>query len=62
MQRHCRSDDLSDDIGRDLIFDEGDAIAQLQLALLQPLQPQQVWRRGLMQCINRGIEVPMFLL
>src|SRR5258707_13133210 len=30
-----------DDIRRDLVFDEGDAIAQLQLALLQPLQPQQ---------------------
>ncbi|MFK4722038.1 hypothetical protein ABIE89_003138 [Bradyrhizobium niftali] len=26
-----------DDVGRDLVFDEGDAVAQQQLALLQPL-------------------------
>src|SRR5258708_22100785 len=53
---------LSDDIGRDLVFDEGDAIAQLQLALLQPLQPQQIRRGRLMQCIDRRVEVTMLLL
>ena len=26
-----------DDVGRDLVFDEGDTVAQQQLALLQPL-------------------------
>jgi hypothetical protein len=31
---------LGDDVRRDLVFDECDAVAQLQLALLQPLQPQ----------------------
>ena len=33
---------LRDDIGGDLVFDERDAIAQLQLALLQALQPEQI--------------------
>lgn len=28
---------LGNDIRRDLVFDEGDTIAQLQLALFQPL-------------------------
>ena len=51
-----------DDIRRDLIFDESDAVAQLQFAFLQPLQPQQVRRRRLMQRIDRRIEITMFLL
>jgi hypothetical protein len=51
-----------DDIGRDLVFDEGDAIAQLQFAFLQPLQPQQVRRRRLMQRVDRRIEITMLLL
>lgn len=53
---------LGDDIGRDLVFDEGDAVAQLQLALLQPLQPQQVRRRRLMQRVDRCIEIAVLLL
>jgi len=51
-----------DDIGRDLVFDEGDAVAQLQFALLQPLQPQQIRRRRLMQSIDCRVEVAMLLL
>ena len=51
-----------DDVGRDLVFDEGDTVAQQQLALLQPLEPQQVGGRRLMQCIDRRIEVSVFLL
>jgi hypothetical protein len=51
-----------DDVGRDLIFDELDAVAQLQLALLQPLQPQEVGRGRLMQRIDRGVEIAVFLL
>ena len=51
-----------DDIRRDLIFDEGDAVAQLQLALLQALQPQQIWRGRLMQGIDRRVEIPVLLL
>jgi hydrophobic/amphiphilic exporter-1 (mainly G- bacteria), HAE1 family len=44
------------------IVDEGDAVTQLQLAFLQPLQPQQVRRRRLMQRIDRRIEIAMLLL
>ena len=54
--------ELGDDIRRDLVFDEGDAVAQLQLALLQPLQPQQIRRRRLMQRVDRRIEIAMLLL
>jgi hypothetical protein len=53
---------LGDDIGRDLVFDEGDTVAQLQLALFQPLQPQQVGRGGLMQRIDRRVEIAVLLL
>lgn len=52
----------SDDVGRDLVFDEGDPIAQQQLAFFQPLQPQEIWRGRLMQRINRRVEVAVFLL
>jgi len=51
-----------DDVRRDLVFDEGDAVAQLQFAFLQPLQPQQVRRRRLMQRVDRRIEITMLLL
>jgi hypothetical protein len=53
---------LGDDIRRDLVFDEGDAVAQLQLALLQPLQPQQIGRGRLMQGIDRRVEIAVLLL
>jgi len=53
---------LGDDVRRDLILDEGDAVAQLQLALLQALQPQQIRRRRLMQGIDRRVEIPVLLL
>src|SRR3977135_4227489 len=53
---------LGNNIRRDLVFDEGDAVAQLQLALLQPLQPQQIWRGRLMQRIDRGVEIAVLLL
>ena len=49
-------------IRRDLVFDEGDAVAQLQLAFFQALQPQQVRRGRLMQRIDRRVEVAVFLL
>src|SRR5690348_1483235 len=51
-----------DDVGCDLVFDEGDAVTQLQLALLQPLQPQQVGGRRLMQRIDRRVEIAVLLL
>jgi hypothetical protein len=51
-----------DDIGRNLVFDEGDAVAQLQFAFFQPLQPQQIGRGRLMQSVNRRVEVAVLLL
>ena len=53
---------LGDDIGRDLVFDESDAVAQLQLALFQALQPQQVGRGRLMQRVDRRVEIVVLLL
>jgi hypothetical protein len=58
----CLGGISGNDVWRDLVFDEGDPVAQLQLAFLQPLQPQQVWRRRLVQRINRRVEIAVFLL
>jgi hypothetical protein len=61
--RRCQPNGiLCDDIGRDLVFDEGDAVAQLQFALLQTLQPQQIRSRRVMQGIDGSIEIAVFLL
>ena len=54
--------DMMERCGLVNVFDEGDAVAQLQLALFQPLQPQQIRRRRLMQRVDRRIEIAMFLL
>jgi hypothetical protein len=51
-----------DDVGRDLIFDEGDAIAQVQLALLESLHHQQIRRRRLMQRVDGRVEIAVLLL
>ncbi|MEA2887213.1 MAG: hypothetical protein QOD11_1573 [Bradyrhizobium sp.] len=53
---------LCDNIRRELVFDEGDAVAQLQLAFFQALQPQQIRGGRLMQCIDRRVEVAVLLL
>ena len=50
------------DVRRDLIFDEGDAVAQLQFAFFQPLQPQQIRRGRLMQGVDRRVEIAVLLL
>jgi hypothetical protein len=52
---------LSDDVRRQLVFDKCDPVAQLKLALFQPLQLQKVGRwRGLQRC-DRSIEVAVLL-
>ena len=53
---------LGNDVRRDLVFDEGDAVAQLQFAFFQPLQPQQIWRGRLVQGIDRRVEIAVLLL
>jgi hypothetical protein len=54
--------ELRDDVRRDLVLDEGNAVTQLQLAFFQPLQPQQIRCGRLMQRINRRVEIAVLLL
>ena len=49
------------DVGGELIFDLDNSIAQLQLALFQPLHLQKVGSRGVMQSFDGGIEIAMLL-
>src|SRR5207248_3235275 len=53
---------LRNNIRRELVLDEGDAVAQMQLALLQALDLELVEARRVLQCSNRGVEVAMLLL
>ena len=53
---------LRNNIRRELVFDEGDAVAQLQLALLQALHLDDVGAGRILQRRNRGVEVAMLLL
>jgi len=48
-------------VRRKLVFDEGDSVAQLQLALLQSLDLDDVGARRFLQGGNRGVEVAMLL-
>src|ERR1700744_783658 len=50
-----------DDVRRQLVFDEGDAVAQHQFALLQPLHLNEVGTRRILQRSNRSVEVTMLL-
>lgn len=51
-----------DDVRGDLVFEEGNPVAQLQLAFFQPLQLQQVRRGRMVQSLDCGIKVTMLLL
>jgi hypothetical protein len=51
-----------DDVRGNLVFDERDAVAQLQLTFFQALQPQQIRCGRLMQCIDRRVEIAVLLL
>ena len=53
---------LRNNIRRELVLDEGDAVAQMQLALLQALDLELVEARRVLQCSNGGVEVAMLLL
>src|SRR5579863_567906 len=53
---------LSDNIRRELVLDEGDPVAQLQLALLQALHLDEVGPQRFVQRRDRGVEVAMLLL
>src|SRR5579863_6848867 len=60
--RAAPNDRSGDDIRRQLVLDEGDAVAQLQLALLQALHLVDVGTGRGLQRRNRGVEVAMLLL
>lgn len=62
MGEPCLSLNSSDNVRRVLVFDKGDAVAQLKFALLQALQTQQIRRGRLLQRLDCGIEIAMFLL
>ena len=50
------------DIRRELIFNEGDTIAQLQLLFFQALHLKQIRAGRILQRSNRGVEVAMRLV
>jgi hypothetical protein len=52
---------LSDNIGRQLIFERGNAVAQNELALLQSLNLQTVGGREIAERVDRRIEVAVLL-
>lgn len=56
-----RNRNLRNNIGRERIFEKGNAIAQGQFALFQPLQLQTVIGAHRHQCVNRRVEIAMFL-
>jgi hypothetical protein len=49
------------DVGRELVLDEGNAIPQEQFALLQALHLKQIGARGTLKRPNRSIEVAVLL-
>ena len=57
--RRCAS---GDDIRREFVFDEGDAVAQVEFALLQALDLDDVGPRRRLKRRNRRVEVAMLLL
>src|ERR1700682_3318876 len=59
----CRSRVGSrNNVGRQLVLDVGNAVAQIELALLEPLDLQQVGAGRMLQCGDRGIKIAVLLL
>jgi hypothetical protein len=51
-----------DDIRRELVLDKGDAVAEVELALLEPLHLQEVRAGRRLQGKDGGVEVAVLLL
>src|SRR5437660_8484299 len=51
-----------DDVGGELVLDEGDAVAQEQLALFEPLHLERIGADRVLQRADGGVEVPVLLL
>ena len=56
-----RAVNSGDDVGGELVFDLDDAIAQMQLAFLQPLHLQQVGSGRVVQRFDGNVEIAMLL-
>src|SRR5215216_8028985 len=56
-----RPSNSCDDIGRELVLDEGDAVAQNQLTLFQALDLQDVRPGNVVQRLDGSVEVAMLL-
>ena len=52
---------LRDDVGRELVFNEGNSIPQHELALLEPLYLEDIGRGRPLQRLDRRVEVAMLL-
>ncbi len=62
MQKpHRRNRNLRNNIGRQRVFEKGNAISQRQFPLFQPLQLQGVVRAHRHQRVDGGVEIAMFL-
>src|SRR5262245_13675732 len=53
--------DLRDDVRGELVFDQDDLVAELELALLQPLHLKQIGAWRIVESRNRRIQVAMLL-
>src|SRR5581483_6428042 len=51
----------SDDVRRELVFDLNDKVAQLQLALLQTLDLEEIGARGVVEGLDRSIQIAVLL-
>src|SRR5450755_4884778 len=58
---HPAGQSSRDDVGGQLVLDEADAVAQHQLALLEPLDLENVRAGRDLQRLDRGVEIAMLL-
>src|SRR5215510_10431688 len=49
------------DVGRELVLDEGDTVAQVQFALFEPLNLDDVVSGRVVEGFDRGVEIPVLL-
>jgi hypothetical protein len=62
MRRPCSRQPSGNNVRGELIFDVGDAVAQVKLAFLEPLNLKLIGARGVLQGRDGGVKVAMLLL
>ncbi len=55
-------DELSDDVGEELVLDAGYLVLEVELLLLEPLELERVGPAGLLERVDGAVEVAMLLL